>query len=161
MKKNTFVIAYHLIPPSHRRKGIWIVVLLIVNSVLDFFSVAFFIPLIFLVINPSFVSSNTVTSALYSFSGVESIKSFIILMTLGVLIFVLAKNLVSVGITRIKVKYAFEIGQQLSSNAVAQYIQISFLDFSQVDFTRELNRITNYPFAFANNVIVPVANIIS
>ena len=161
MEKNTFFRAYSLVPPLQRKKGVWIILLLILNSIFDFFSIASFIPLIFLIINPTFVSTNALASTLYSFLGAESVKTFIIFLTTGVLIFILGKNLISIWIARIKVTYAFEIGQHLSSNAVSRYIQISFLDFSQVDFTDELNRITNYPFAFANNIILPITTLLS
>ena len=161
MKKNIFIRAYHLIPPTHRKKGIWIVSLLVINSFLDFFSIAFFVPLILLIINPSFVSSNAFAGALYSFLGMESIKSFIIYLTLGVLVFVLVKNIFSVWIARIKINYAFEIAHSLSSRAISNYMEISFADFSHVDFTRELNRIANYPLSFANNIIVPITTVLT
>ncbi len=161
VNKNIFIRALQLIPAMHRKKGLWIAVLLTINAFLDFFSIASFIPIIFLIINPSFVESNALASSIYDFLGAESIKSFIVYLTIAVLFFVLTKNLVSMWITRAKVKYAFEIGQHLSSNAISRYIEISFLEFSQVDFTRELNRITNYPFAFANNVIIPGFTLIS
>lgn len=161
VKTSTIFRAYSLTPSAHRKKGLYIILLVIVNSFLDFFSIAVFIPLIFLIINPLFVSSNEILSNLYNAIGFESTKYFVVFLTIGVLIFVFAKNLVSVWVGHAKIKYAFEIGEHLSSNAIERYTQISFLDFSQVDFTRELNRITNYPFAFANNIIIPITTFIS
>jgi len=40
-------------------------------------------------------------------------------------------------------------------------MEISFLKFTQSDFTKELNRIANVPVAFANNIIMPLANLLS
>jgi len=40
-------------------------------------------------------------------------------------------------------------------------MEISFLKFTQSDFTKELNRVANLPIAFANNIIMPLANLLS
>jgi len=40
-------------------------------------------------------------------------------------------------------------------------MEINFLKFTQSDYTKELNRIANIPIAFANNVIMPLANLLS
>ena len=60
-----------------------------------------------------------------------------------------------------KASYAFGISEDLASRAVVRYLEMSYLNFSDGDFTRELNRIVNYPIAFANNVILPLAALVS
>jgi ATP-binding cassette, subfamily B, bacterial PglK len=159
--KEIFSKAFGLLPRKFRRQTLWIALLLVLNSFLDFFSIASFLPLISLIINPDFVSSNEFISQLYYSIGFSTIPSFIIALACGVLLIILIKNLLNVWITKTKVRYAFEIGQDLSSKAMLNYMEISFLDFSQADFSRELNRITNYPFAFANNIILPITTLIS
>jgi ABC-type multidrug transport system fused ATPase/permease subunit len=131
------------------------------NAILDFFSIAFFIPLISLIVNPSFVSSNEIASHIYYFLGFQKERDFILFFTVCLFAFILLKNLISLWIARYKVRYAFKVGQYFCDKAVFNYLQKSFLDFSRVDFTRELNRITNYPFAFSNNILIPFTTFIS
>ena len=68
---------------------------MIINAVLDFFSVASFLPLIFLIVKPDFIAGNKVTSGVYDFFGFTSQTSFVVVLTAGVLLFMIVKNLVN------------------------------------------------------------------
>jgi len=144
-----------------KQKGIGIVVLMVLNAVLDFFSLAFFLPLIFLLVNPSSVLSNKFSNALYSSLRFTSPTWFILTFIICLLIFIIFKNGISLWITRSKAKYCFNLGSDVSSRMLERYIEISFLKFTQSDFTKELNRVANLPIAFANNIIMPLANLLS
>lgn len=150
-----------MLTPGDRKKGVWIIVLMVFNAILDFFSLASFLPLLFFVINPEFISTNAFVNKLYSFFKFSTPAIFIMTLTAGVLLFVLVKNLISAWIASMKARYAFGISNNLSSRALGRYLEMSHLTFSQCDFTRELNRITNYPFAFANNMVLPMTSLIS
>jgi ABC-type multidrug transport system fused ATPase/permease subunit len=149
------------VPASHRSKGLYVVLLLVVSAVLDFFSIASFLPLVFFIIDPAFMSGNEAAATFSRLLGFESAKANIIFLTAIVLIIIVVKNVLSFWIAGKKIRYAFEVGNHLSSNALQHYMRITFLEFSQVDYTRELNRITNYPFSFANNILIPISMLIS
>ncbi len=136
-------------------------VLMVLNALLDFFSLASFLPLIFLLINPNFISSNKYINWLYSSFAFTSPSSFTITFTGFVLIFTIFKTVASLWITRSKADYCFAVGSSLSSRMLSTYMEISYLKFAKIDFTKELNRITNLPIAFANNIIMPLANLLS
>jgi ABC-type multidrug transport system fused ATPase/permease subunit len=150
-----------LLSKSDRKKGLWIVFLLAINSLLDFFNVASFLPLIYGVTNPDFISSNGFLSGIYSRSGFQSVAAFLTALTGAIIGFAVAKNLVSRWIVRQKAAYAFGFGSALSSRALSEYMEINYVRFTQVDFSREMNRITNHPIAFANNIIMPLGTIFS
>lgn len=133
---------------------------MIINAFLDFFSVASFLPLIFLIVKPNFIANNKITSGVYDFFGFTSPASFIVALTAGVLFFLLVKNLVNRWIASVKINFAFEIAHRLSSRVIADYMKMPFSQFSQADFTGELNRIVTYPLSFANNIIVPITTLI-
>jgi ABC-type multidrug transport system fused ATPase/permease subunit len=146
---------------EEQRNGIWIMTLMILNAALDFFSVAAFIPLLASIIDPNFITENSAINNLYGLLGFTSRISFIITITIGVFIFILLKNLISVLIAKLKARYAFNIRSELSARAFIHYMQSSFLEFTRADFTRVLNTITNYPLAFANNLVLPITTILS
>lgn len=150
-----------LIEPGDRRKAIGIVALMILNAILDFFSLASFLPLIFLLVNPDFISSNPYISKLYGVFNFSSQSNFIITLTIGLLLLTLLKTLLNHWITKVKANFSFSIGSSLSSLMLSRFLETGYLKFTQSDFTRELNRIANLPIAFANNIIMPLANLVT
>jgi ABC-type multidrug transport system fused ATPase/permease subunit len=152
---------FRLLPPNDRKKGTGIIVLMVINAFLDFFSLASFLPLIFLLINANFISSNKYVGRLYSYFNFTSASSFIVVFTGFVLAFTIFKNVAALWITRAKASFCFTLGSELSSRMLAQYAELSYLRFTQADFSKEINRVANVPIAFANNIILPLANLLS
>lgn len=114
-----------------------------------------------MMVNPGFVLSNKYSSSLYSYLSFSSPTWFILAFIALLLTLIILKNGVSLWITRFKANYCFNLGSDLSSRMLEWYMEISFLKFTQSDFTKELNRIANVPVAFANNIIMPLANLLS
>jgi ATP-binding cassette, subfamily B, bacterial PglK len=141
--------------------GGWIILLMILNAILDFFSVAVFIPVLAAVIDPNFIAKNSIVKNIFFAAGSPSHATVVIAITSGVLIFILLKNMVSFWIANIKASFAFKIRNDLAARAMEKYLGQNFIEFSRTDFTRELNTITSHPLAFANNIILSIATIIS
>lgn len=158
---NTIVPLLRLIAPDDRKKALGIIVLMIFNAILDFFSLASFLPLIFLLVNPAFISSNLYINKLYEAFNFSSQANFIITLTVGVLLLTLFKTTLNHWITKAKANFSFFLGSSLSSRMLSRYLEIDYLKFTQTDFTRELNRIANLPIAFANNIFMPLANLVT
>jgi len=160
MTLKTLSKIYHLLPQAYRRKGLWVIIMMVVNAFLDFFSVASFLPLIILIVKPDFIANNKVISEGYDLFGFTSPTSFIVVLTAGVFLFMLVKNLVNSWIASVKIKFAFEIAHHLSSRVIDDYMKMPYSKFSQTDFTGELNRMVNHPLSFANSIIVPITVLI-
>lgn len=152
---------YRLLPKDDRKKGVGIIVLMVVNALLDFFSLASFLPLIFLLVKADFISSNKYVRWVYTYFHFTSASSFIVVFTGFVLAFTIFKNVAALWIARTKANYCFLLGSELSSRALARYAELSYLNFTRVDFSKEINGIANVPIAFANNIIMPLANLLS
>ncbi len=134
---------------------------MVLSALLDFFSLASFLPLFVLLVNPGFISTNKYASLFYNTFGFTSPTWFIGTLAIAVLILTVLKNVIALWITRSKASYTFTLGSHLSSRMLSHYTQISYLRFTQLDFSKELNRIANLPIAFANNVIMPIGTLIS
>jgi ATP-binding cassette, subfamily B, bacterial PglK len=150
-----------MLNPVEKQKGVWVIVLMVLSALLDFFSLASFLPLFVLLVNPGFISTNKYAALLYDTFGFSSPAWFIGLLAIMVLILTLLKNVIALWITRSKAAYTFTLGSHLSSRMLSKYMAISYLRFTQLDFSKELNRIANLPIAFANNVIMPIGTLIS
>ncbi|MEO5977905.1 MAG: ABC transporter ATP-binding protein [Chryseolinea sp.] len=146
---------------QQRRDGIRVAFLMCINAILDFFSLALFLPLIILVISPEYIRTNVALNNLYTFLRCSSAATFIVYMTLAVLVIILLKNILAQWITQYKARYIFNIGSELSQRMVSRYAQLDYVTFTTGDFSKELNRITNLPLAFANNIVMPMTILVS
>ncbi|HEY3403572.1 MAG TPA: ABC transporter ATP-binding protein [Ohtaekwangia sp.] len=153
--------AFSILNATEKKRGLLIIVLLVLQSLLDFFSIASFLPVIFLIINPGFISSNEILKSAFIYFGFSSAGSFIIAITFLVLGFTFAKAIISYGISLVKARYIFGIATALSDRTLARYLETGYPGFSDADFSREVSRITNYPVTFANSLLLPLANLIS
>ncbi|MFZ6013764.1 MAG: ABC transporter ATP-binding protein [Bacteroidota bacterium] len=161
MKASTITQAWSMLSLSQKRKGTATVGLLVIQSLLDFFSVASFLPLVFLILRPEFVTTQATLKAVYNFFGFTSSAYFVAAVAGGILLFIISKSIVSLWISRAKAQYVFNIGRDLSNRAFGRYLQLEYPGFSDADHARELNRIANQPLTFANNIILPMATILS
>src|SRR5262245_51843874 len=78
-----------LLTPAERRRWAWIVMLVIFNALLDFFSVAAFLPLLFLVVRPESLTGDSLIARLYSSIGFSSAGQFIVAFSGGLLLLIL------------------------------------------------------------------------
>lgn len=161
MKNHFLLEAYKFINPSQRKKGVEIIFLLTLSSLLDFFSLAFFLPLIFLLIDPKTLQSNLYFQHTYNFFGFNTISSFAITFTGAIFLFIVLKTLIIVWIAKRTASYGYSIGSDLASRAVSRYLKIPYLQFTQAELANEVNLIANLPLMLANNIIIPTGTLFS
>ena len=147
--------------PAQRKKGLGITFLLFVNSVMDFFSLASFLPLILLIVNPALLQTNHYLSHAIAFLGLTGTANVAVALTLIVLLFIILKTRINLWITHRKATYAFGVGSEMASLAITRYLKLSYTGFTHVDFSKELNRISNLPLNFANNILIPAGTLLS
>lgn len=155
-----FKILRTILTSSQRKRGAFIVLLIAVQSILDVFSLASFLPLVFFIVNPTSPESGKILQKLLPSQQQDQV-SIVVLMTVLILAFILVKNLVSLAIARSKARYAYDVGANLASRAIDWYYQKNYVDFTKSDFSKEVNLVANYPFAFSTNVILPAATFLS
>ena len=152
---------HKFISPSYRKRGLVIVCFVMLGSLLDFFSLASFLPILMFIVQPEFISENIYINKLYHVFEFQSQNVFIISFVLAVLLFVIIKSLIGIFIARFKASYAYTIGSSISMQLLTRYLQMDYTNFLQLDFSRELNRISGHPMAFANNIILPITTLFS
>jgi ABC-type multidrug transport system fused ATPase/permease subunit len=161
MQRSIFFRAYSILTQPQRKRGIVEIVLLVFQSLLDFFSIASFLPLIFLIVNPDFVQTNSTLRDAYLYFGFSDTASFIIAIATLILMFTLLKGLSGLWITRMKADFIFQVGAQLSSKALSRYVSLGYPAFSEADFAKEQNTVLNQPITFANSIILPITTLLS
>jgi ABC-type multidrug transport system fused ATPase/permease subunit len=155
LKKHILYKAYSLLTPVQRKKGLGITFLLFVSSVLDFFS------LILLMVGQESLQTNRFAGRILAIPGLTSTVNIGVALTLIVLLFIVVKTRINLWITHRKARYAFGVGSELASLAVTRYLKLSYAEFTHIDYSKELNRISNLPLNFANNIIIPAGTLLS
>ncbi|MBT1698973.1 ABC transporter ATP-binding protein/permease [Fulvivirgaceae bacterium PWU4] len=161
MKKNLLQHALGLIPRHQRKSGVLLILLLTLNALLDLFSLASFLPLIMIIIRPQQLSGDSLLHTLYRSSPFNDPVQFAIALTVIAVAFIFIKSAMSNWITLRKATYAYGAANQIAAGALSRYLSIPYNMFSQIDHTREMNRIATLPLTFANNFIIPAGTIVS
>lgn len=153
--------AYRLLSDLHKRKIVPLLLQLTLGSALDFFSLASFLPVILLIIKPQQIAPYPWLNNLYNITGFDDPVYVAVSLTFFALLIILIKTQVQVWITYRKAAYAYSAAADLASRAMSHHFNISYVQFTQTDYAREINRIANIPLIFANNIIIPIGTIIS
>lgn len=159
--KSSLVDVFRLISPAFRRKGIVIVVLLIVGSILDFFSIAFFLPIISLLIDSTTLSNSTKFGLLNNLIQSTSLTSVTIAFVIGVFMFILAKSFFQIWISKKKANYAYSIGGLLASKSLDRLLNMNYTTFTSSTVSQEMNMISNLPLIISNNLIIAAGTLFS
>ncbi len=149
-----------LIPKDFHRAGLVLMVLLVVGSLLDFFSIASFIPIL-IVLTGSVTQPSQTLSEIFRQLGIITPAQIILSLATFAVVLVFIKTAVVNAISQRKARYAYRISDVLAEMLVAKHLSRPFSDFTQLDHARELNRISNLPLIFANNFVIPIGTVLS
>jgi ABC-type multidrug transport system fused ATPase/permease subunit len=153
--------ALGLLSAQQRKNGMGMIILLVFYSLLDFVSVAFFLPAILVVVQPDLIQKNLILHEIYEGFDFLNTTQFAITVITGLFVFILAKTWINQWITFRKASFAYGIGRDLAIRTVDSYFARTYAEFSQSDFSKEVNRMVSSPLAFANNIIIPAGTLFS
>src|SRR4051812_20314956 len=109
-----------LVPVSFRRHGYLIIFLLTVGSLLDLFSIATFLPLMFL-IGDSHASNSPVLIEVSRQLQITDAKYLLLLLTVFSVTFVFIKSQLINTFTRKKAAFAYAVADQLASYSIERH----------------------------------------
>jgi ABC-type multidrug transport system fused ATPase/permease subunit len=138
-----------------------IVALLFINSILDFFSLAFFLPIIFLLIDPQRVQSNPWFQRVYDAFGFDSVNAVAIAFTSAVFLFIVLRTWMNGWIVKAKARYAYSVGTAIASRVINRYFSQSYEKFAGITLSHEVNVMASMPLVFANNILIPAGTVLS
>jgi ABC-type multidrug transport system fused ATPase/permease subunit len=158
--KTIFIDALDLLTSPQRVKGIKVFMLLVAASLLDLVSLAAFVPIIILLIDPNY-SQNSFQIYIEPFTGSHSNGYFVIGFTVFATLIILLKTFITGRIVAVKAKFAYGVANDLAFQALTNYLNGPYEKYANADYTHEMNRISNLPLTFANNIIIPSGTIFS
>src|SRR6185295_19325538 len=115
-----------LLEPKYRRKGLYLLPLLLLQSLLDVLSVASLAPMALLIVRPESIRLNAFLRKFYEAFSFENEKSFALAWVAVIALFFLVKHGISILITRLKARYAFGVAAFLSQKMLDHFINLPY-----------------------------------
>lgn len=149
----------NLLPSENKAKGVWLVLLLFIQTLLDLLSVASFFPLAITIIQPSLLENATwVTSVFQIIPFVDAIGIQFLLIII-ILIFFIFKHVAGVFITRFRTHYAFDVASHLSKRLMTQSMNQPYSSYYKQKSSGELINVVHLPAAFAQNILLAMTTL--
>lgn len=112
----------HILPPAHRKQAIALFALITAMGILETVGVVTILPFIAVVADPSVLKKDGLLGRLYTFVGIGSETSFLILLGMLVFVMLIASNAMKAFTTWKIQRFTFMTGHTLSRDLVAAYL---------------------------------------
>lgn len=145
-----------LIPKNKRKKMPFFFLISIINSLLDFISIAFLTPFLLLIID-----KEKVNEFLYSSFEIKFNEKYLLHSLICLVLFYLIKNLIQAKITLSQSKYLYGIGTSLSKKLIRNFIFGNYSFYSNTDKGKLIRDFHRLPVIFITNILLPLYHLIS
>ncbi len=153
--------SYRILPQKFRRKGMYVMLALLLNSILELFGLAALIPVFSIVLQEGIIQNNETLRGMFEFSGLESENSFILMICIGVIIVVIVKNIISLLIFRGQAEYAYSIYTHLGGK-LQRYFYTKGLDYFKKNNANIIARDINFiSMTYANALLLHLLSIMN
>lgn len=157
LKKNilvgTFAKLRYVLPKEFKRKSLTVFLLLLLNSALELAGLGAMVPL-FLAILQKEAFEKGWLKEVYEFSGFASTDSFILFLSLLILIFIILKNICSLLITRYQARFSFSLYRYFATHLHKYFYSKGYLFFSSKNSNEIVRDINLVPLLFSQNLIL-------
>jgi len=150
----TFTFIKKVVPKSLRARGIFTLLAVFLNSILDLLGIASLIPLLMIIIDDNAISNNRYLSIVYHSLNFTSDRAFIVFICLLVLVFILLKNLLSLVLYRAQYNYSFLLHSYFSRKIYGYYYSRGLLFLKNSNSNTLVNHINNSILYFVQFIVV-------
>ncbi len=156
---------FKLLPDSYRRKSVFQLILMIINSFVDLLGLAAVIPLLAALLKEGFIHEQSQLNWLYHTIGFTEDRWFIVFVCLCVMLIIISKNIFGLWVNQRQMFFSGEVYEYLSSKMFWNTYQRGLLYFNNENSNKIQNSIVRIPqnltlmmntgiFQFLNEVIV-------
>ncbi len=164
LKKNiiisTIVRLRAILPTKFKKQGVFVVVLLLINSVLELAGLGILIPVIMSVLQKDAFESGLMKTA-YEYSGMPTTNAFMLLLCAVIFVLIILKNILSILILNYQAKYSFSLYQYFATKLHRYFYNKGFLFFKTENSNTIVRDINTAPVHFALNLLLPVLTILT
>ena len=151
----------NLLGSKYRRSGVFLLPLLLLQSILDVLSVASLAPMALLIVRPESIMANPFLLNLYETFSFTNEHYFALAWAVAIAVFFILKHGISILITGFKARYAFGVSAFLSQRMLDHFINLRYAEYHDLQSSHEQVKVANLPISFANNILLGLATLIT
>lgn len=146
--KTLFLKSLQLIPKEKKARFPVFLVYSLVNTVLDFISIVYLIPVIFMLLDKE--KLNVLTQKYFNLS-LDSNHLFALLFSL--IVFFIIKNIIQSKIIKKQSLFIYDISTKISEKLLSDFLQNSYSHYNSVNKNAFFRDVFQLPVVFSNNVL--------
>jgi len=152
---------YTLLPPDYRKRSGKMMMLLFVNSFLELFGLAAFVPLFLILLQKNIINENAYLNWLYNFGNFASENVFVLFIAGTIFIMVLLKNLFSLAILKSQANFSLSLYRFYTLELYRSYKEKGYTFFKETNSNIILQNLNVVTQRYANNLILPIFNFLN
>ena len=152
---------WKIIPPTFRRRAIWVALTIFVRALLNFVGLAMLVPILILILDSENIASNSYLSDIYNTLSFNSYEQFVVVVCIAVVSIIVLKNVLVLLLYRSERNFIYSLYKYLSERLYIDYHHrgLGFVKRSNsAILTRNVNVVS---LMFGAGVLKPVASIAS
>ena len=152
---------YRLLEASERKRGILLLTLILVNSVVDIFGLAVVIPVIGMVADPALIERSELMNRLYTATGFSSHESFVIFLSVVMFGAALFKAAFGILVVYVQTRFSFSVAHRLSGTMWDALFGSSLEQMRSTSSGLVISKINVWPVGFANIYLVSMVALLT
>ena len=148
--------SYYLIPKKKRQKLPLFIGYSLFNTVLDFISIVYLVPIILIFLDKYKLKSLTTT-----YLNIELNNNIVLILLGSLIMFYVLKNLIQTKIIKIQSKYIYSISTEISDRLMNKFIYENYNYYNTADKNIFFRDVFQLPMTFATNILFSFYNLFS
>ncbi len=136
-------------------------VLLFINSVMELFGLAAFLPLFSVILQDNVIHTHPIISKVYDMGGFTSDNQFILTLAGFIVFTIIFKNIMALFILRTQARFSLSLYQYFAIQLHRLFYTKGFPYFKQTNSNVIMRDVNTVPNRFANGVVLPVFNFLN
>ena len=159
---DTLINAHTYLSKKQRKKGLFIILITLTNSIIEVVGLAFILPVIYLINSPEKVTKNEYLNFIYEhLPFLNNENEFIVFLVILLPFVFIGKNLISLIISYSQNKFINNIAVDLIAKQYNKTFDKSYMYFKNTNSNFILRDIASIPTDFANGILLPLINMIT
>lgn len=157
----TIVFVNNLLKKSHKIRALKVILIILFSAFIEVLALAVFFPIIALTKSKASVENPGIIKDIYAWFHFQDYNAFIFSVFLTLFFIYLLKNLIVVFVTNYQMKFAFDVGYDISKRQMEYYLNKDYLFFTRNKSSEIVKNIYVLPHRFSQGTMVGVINMVS
>ena len=150
-----------LISPEERKGLVWLLVLNCIGALIETCSVFSIMPFLAVAAKPDIITRNRLLDIVYRMSGCTSIRQFLVVMGIGVIVSLLVTNLVASYTLWYRTRFCYRMIVDMSNRLYRAYLGQPYVSLLQTNSSVLGKDLLNEVYSFYANALEPLTSMIS